>query len=286
MSKRFVLDGDPGIDDCLALLYLLASPGVSLTAVTTTFGNVSVDQATENALNLLDLAGRPDVPVAAGGPRPLCGPFAGGDPEVHGAGGIGGAALPAASTVPVEETAVDALVRLVRESPGHIHLISIGPLTNIALALEAEPRFSELVGSYTLMGGAAQAPGNVSAVAEANIGSDPEAAARVFRAPWQPTIVPLDVTMQHTLELSDLDALHARGTTVSSAVAVMLEHYFDYYTDLFGRRCCALHDPMAVAVALGDARPRVAPRVPVSVDESDGPGRGQLRPCRAGGGTG
>lgn len=275
-GRRYVLDCDPGIDDALALLALVAEPDAELVAVTTTFGNVAVEQATKNAADLLALAGRPDVPVLAGASAPLRGAFGGGATEIHGANGLGEVELPGAGRDPGEGSVTEALVRWVSEDPGGVHLISTGPLTNIARVLQVEPGFAELVGSYTLMGGAVLAPGNVSAVAEANIADDPEAAAVVFDANWTPTVLPLDVTMCHTLELADLRALHARGTAVSRAVAAMLEHYVDCYVGTFGRRCCPLHDPMAVAVAVGAAVPERRLYVPVTVDVSDGPGRGRL----------
>ena len=275
MPAPFVLDCDTGIDDALAILYLLSDPAAEVLAITSVFGNASVQQTAANTLGLLELVGRSEIPVSIGADHPLTMPFGGGAHLVHGSNGVGGVVLPTPTAAPTGEHAVDTIVRLARENPGQLNLIAVAPLTNIALALRAEPRLPELVGSLTIMGGAALAPGNVSPVAEANIRDDPEAAAEVFAADWKITLVPLDVTMTHLLEESDRQQLIDSGRPVGAVLAEMLSHYFDFYTEVFGRRCSALHDPLAVAIATGSVRPALAPWVPVVVDATQGPGRGQ-----------
>jgi purine nucleosidase len=194
--------------------------------------------------------------------------------EVHGADGIGGVALPAPRGRLVRETAAEMLSRLARESPGELHVLATGPLTDLALALDADPELPALVGGVTVMGGAVLAAGNVTAVAEANVFHDVLAAARVLEADWPVTLVPLDVTMLARFEQRHLDALSAAGPA-ARALAAMAATYVDYYASVLGVRACALHDPLAAAVALGEVEPLLAPVVPVEVDTTEGPGRGQ-----------
>ena len=275
MTRPFILDCDTGIDDAMAILYLLSDPAAQPVAITNTFGNVTVQQAAANTLALLQLAGRPDIPVAAGAEHALRHEFDGGAPQVHGANGIGGITLPRAAGRPLDEHAAQTIVRLARAHPGALNLVCTGPLTNIALALQAEPELPGLVDQVTIMGGAAAAPGNISPVAEANIGNDPEAAAAVFDAPWDITMVGLDVTMRHLFTAADQQRLLAAPGPVPQAIGAMLEQYFSFYEPILGFRGSALHDPLAVAIATGGAALALAPTVRVGVDATDGPGRGQ-----------
>ncbi|NAZ80560.1 nucleoside hydrolase [Kineococcus sp. R8] len=274
-STPFFLDCDTGIDDSLALAYLVATPGVDLVGVGAVSGNLSAAGGARNTSDLLHLLGRPEVPVAVGAHDPLSHPFAGGAPHVHGRNGIGDVQLATSPTPLRGESAAEMLVRLAREHEGRLRVLAIGPFTNLALALRLEPELPRLVRDVTVMGGAALAPGNVSPVAEANVANDPEAAHAVFSAGWDLTMVGLDVTMQHRFEERHREALLAAGTPATTALARMLEFYFAFYTPIFGRPSAALHDPLAVAVAAGGATPTSAPRVPVVVDHTDGPGRGQ-----------
>ncbi|MEZ0163482.1 nucleoside hydrolase [Kineococcus sp. LSe6-4] len=275
MSTPFFLDCDTGIDDAMAIGWLVASPGVDLVGVSTVSGNLDAAGGARNTLDLLALLGRPDVPVSVGAHDFLDHPYSGGAPHVHGPNGIGGVDLPRAAAGPTGRSGAEAIVAAARAHPGDLHLLAIGPFTNLALALDLEPRLPELLGPVTVMGGAAAAPGNVSALAEANVANDPLAAHRVFTAGFDLTMVGLDVTMRHVFEESHRTALLAAGTPGTVAVARMLEFYFAFYAERFGRPCAVLHDPLAAAVATGDVTPALAPRVPVVVDHTDGPGRGQ-----------
>lgn len=125
------------------------------------------------------------------------------------------------------------------------------------------------------MGGAALVPGNVTAVAEANIATDPEAAQIVLNAPWDITLVPLDITMEHLLTEDDRDRLRRSANPLAGILDQMLDHYFNFYVGVYGHRSCALHDPLAAALAIGDIQAGRAPAVPVIVDTTGGPGRGQ-----------
>lgn len=269
------LDCDTGVDDSLALAYLLASPEADLVGVGSVSGNTDARQGAVNTLDLLTLAGRGDVPVAVGAHDPLAGSYDGGAPSVHGRNGVGDVALPPSGREVAAESAVELLLRLSHEHAGALRVVAVGPLTNLALALRADPTLPERVRDVTVMGGAALHPGNVTPVAEANIAKDPEAAAEALAADWDVTLVPLDVTMADVFEESDRKALLEAGTALAPWLGEVLDLYFGFHVDTFGRRCSALHDPLAAAIATGGVTPTLAPRVPVVVDATDGPGRGQ-----------
>jgi purine nucleosidase len=192
--RKVLLDCDPGIDDALAIAFACGHPGLDLRAVTTVGGNVPLAQTTVNALSVLELSGRPDVPVAAGSPGPLLQPLA--DARlVHGETGLGDARLPAPGQQPVAAHAIDVIYQTVSAAPGEITLIATGPLTNVALALRRYPVLAGQVADFVIMGGSA-GRGNVTPAAEFNIATDPEAAAIVFAAGWRVTMTGLDVTLQ------------------------------------------------------------------------------------------
>jgi purine nucleosidase len=172
--RRVLLDCDPGIDDALAIVFACGHPGLELCGVTTVAGNVGLPQTTANALSVLDFAGRPDVPVAAGSAVPLLRPHRDAR-DAHGESGLGRAQLPPPRAWPVDVPATD--------------------LTNIALAVRRQPELTRQVADFVIMGGSA-ARGNVTPAAEYNILTDPEAAAIVFGAGWRVTMVGLDATLQ------------------------------------------------------------------------------------------
>jgi len=269
------LDCDTGVDDAVAIAYLLASPEVALVGIGTVSGNTSAAQAAENTLRLLALAGRTDIPVAVGSHDHLVDPYSGGVPHIHGDNGIGNVELPATDVKPIDESAAELILRLSREHSGSLEIVTIGPTTNIALALRLDPNLAERVRQVTVMGGVALAPGNIGPVSEANVHNDPEAASILISAPWPVTLVPLDVTLENTLEEADRDALLAAAEPLTRAVGEILDHYYDFYVALYGRRSSALHDPLAAAIAVGGVTATIAPAINVVVDTTGGPGRGQ-----------
>ena len=276
----YYLDCDTGIDDALAIAYLLEaaadeSRGIDIVGIGSVSGNVSAAVGAVNTLDLIALSGRADIPVAIGEHHPQGGEFRGGAPHVHGANGIGDVEIAASGVTVVDESAAEMLVRLAREHAGELRVIAIGPLTNIAAALRLDPELPSLVKELTLMGGAAAVPGNITAVAEANIANDADAAAEVFAADWFITMVPLDVTMPNVFLEHHRQALIDSGRPVAVAVGHMLDYYFEFYVGVYGHRASALHDPLAVAIALGDLELKSAPVVRVLVDDTAGPGRGQ-----------
>ncbi len=271
-----LVDCDTGIDDAMALLYLLAHDEVKLVGITTVFGNNTAQQCATNSLRVLELAGRTDVPVAIGAENPLVGEVTYLATHVHGADGLGDAGLPATiSTPPTSLTAVELIDEVSRRYPGELRILAVGPLTNLAHALDQLPSLAERVRDVVIMGGAADAPGNQSPAAEANIIHDPEAAQRVITAAWETTLVPLDVTMREMLTEAHRDALLATGMSVPAFVAAITEFYMGGYgMESYGTFSSPCHDALAAGVLTGDVKPRLAPVIPVEVDTSSGPSRG------------
>lgn len=274
-DTRFIVDCDTGVDDAMALLYLLSKPEIEILGISTVFGNISADVAAQATLRVLELAGAAHIPVARGTETTIRGDIPELAPHVHGHDGLGNTGLPPASTTASAETGPEQIVRLARENPGQLHLIATGPLSNVALALGMEPNLTALLPRITIMGGAADAPGNQTPAAEANILHDPEAAQAVFSADWDITLVPLDVTMKEIVTEGHRDSLRAAGNPVAEFVANITDHYFNYFHgESFAERRSPCHDALAAGIAAGTVEPLLAPTVDVQVDCNDGPARG------------
>ncbi|MDP9379422.1 MAG: nucleoside hydrolase [Chloroflexota bacterium] len=271
---KIVLDCDTGIDDAVAIAYALACPEAEILGIGSVLGNVESDLAAENTLKLLKVAGRTEVPVALGAHRPLVRP-PGYAKFVHGEDGLGNTYMPPSGLSVSGEHAADQIIRLARQHPGEVTLVPVGRLTNLALALHKEPQLPSLVKGVVLMGGAATAPGNVGPVAEANIWGDPEAASVVFAAPWPITMVGLDVTMASLLLEKHLECWREADTPLTRWLLAVVDFYFEYYSASFGRRACAMHDSVAVGIALGLVMEQESHLLPVSVVTHDGPAMGQ-----------
>jgi purine nucleosidase len=243
-----VLDVDTGTDDALALAYAIASPRIELVAVTTVAGNVDLEKTTANTLSVLDWLGAGAVPVHRGASRPLVRPHRDAI-YFHDEGGLGGARLPASSRSIGADRGPAALIRLARQRPGELTLVALGPLTNLAIALNVEPRLPELLKALVIMGGAYTVPGNTTPEAEFNILVDPEAADQVFTAPFSNiTAVGLDVTEQVALTRDDWDAVNT-GSSLPRTATLLREVGGSAFSKL-GRDKFALHDPLSVAVAI------------------------------------
>ena len=262
MAFKILLDCDPGLDDALALVLAHGDPSIDLVAVTTVGGNVSIEKTTKNALELREYLGFPHVPVAAGAGVPLRGAVRSAE-HVHGEDGLGNVTLPAAVLPLSERHAVDLIVETLRAAPGEIHLVATGPLTNIALALRKEPAIVDLVASFTIMGGS-YTRGNATPAAEFNIYADPDAAAEVFAAGWQVTMVGLDLTLQANVDeviARRMRELGPLGVELISPLATFWTNPLDDEWD--GQ---ALHDVCAVAyVAHPDLFTTKAARVDVEL---------------------
>jgi len=245
--RRVILDVDPGIDDAMALLLALQSPELQVEAITVVSGNVMVEQGTENALKLLELAGATSIPVAPGARYPLLRRLTTAE-KVHGSNGLGGLELPPPRLQPDRRHAVDLIVELVRANPGAITLVPVGPLTNIALALRKAPDLKDKIREIILMGGAIRG-GNVTPVAEANIHNDAEAARIVFDSGVPITMVGLDATSQVVLTWAHLEQLQRSSSPLARAVVTMASHYIRFYESQ-GHPGAFLHDPLAVGLAI------------------------------------
>jgi len=234
---RIILDCDPGVDDTLAIL--TAARYGDLVGITTVNGNVSIDHTTRNALAVTQIA-HLDIPVHRGAERPLIAPVHGAT-RVHGITGFGAVEHPELCRSEASDDAVGYLLDMSR-SHDDIDLVAIGPLTNIALAIRRDPGFVSRLRSLTLMGGAANGLGNVTAVAEFNIWADPESAAIVFDAGIMPTLIPLNLTHQVMADRRTIEQLLAAATTTSALAADLLGHTIGITVD--GNT--AMHDPCAV----------------------------------------
>lgn len=245
--QKIILDTDPGADDALAILLALNSPELDVQALTVVAGNVVVGQGVENALKLVSVAGRCDVPVARGAARPLAQKLTTAE-FFHGQNGLGDVQLPAPRCRADARSASDLIVELVRKYPHEITLVPVGPLTNLALALAKDPAIVPLVKEVVLMGGSISG-GNVTAVAEANIHNDPEAARAVFEAGWPLTMVGLDVTHRTLFTRADLERL-ARTSGPQNDCAVNVLTFLVNLAEKLGSTGTPMHDPLAVGAVI------------------------------------
>ena len=247
---KVIYDTDPGVDDTMALYFALAHPRIDVLGITTTFGNVRVEQAALNALYLSAIAGA-NIPVTQGAATPLCKPAEAPPAHIHGADGLGNLPARVATSNRLDpRSSAQFIVDMARALPGEITLVAVGPLGNLSRALEIEPRLGQLLRQVIIMGGTLFEPGNVSEFAEANIWSDPHAAQQVFNASWALTMVGLDVTHRVILPVSLFDTIarthrHLATDTLRHAVGF----YADYYSrrhphvgDIYG---CFAHDVLA-----------------------------------------
>ncbi len=244
---RVIIDTDPGIDDAMAILLALNSPELKVEALTVVPGNVEAWQGLENALKLVSLAGRCDVPVAGGAQHPL-------NQKLitaqfwHGKNGLAGVELPPSNCKADSRFGPDLIIEMVHKYPHEISLIPVGPLTNIALAVSKDPSIVALVKDVVIMGGSITG-GNVNGAAEANIYGDPEAASIVFNAGWIVTMIGSDVgerTLMTRKHLSQLQALHGPESDFISKLA-------DFYvarSEKSGYSGAAMYDPLAVATVI------------------------------------
>lgn len=243
---KLIIDTDPGIDDAMAIFYAAAAPDIELLGLTSIFGNVHVEQATRNALRLLEWAGLDHVPVAQGASTPRALPAFPPSFHVHGAEGFGDLPAETPKTRPLDESAAEFLVRMAREHKGELVLCPIGPLTNIAAALDLDAGFAANVARIVLMGGSLEEGGNITAHAEANIYHDPHAAERVFASGARIEMVGLDVTHRILCTAEDFDAMEAAAPRLGGLINEMSRFYLHFYTTVGKHDGCSLHDPAAV----------------------------------------
>lgn len=275
MKRSVIIDCDPGVDDCIALLAALGAPErLDVRALCVVAGNVPVDTCARNAGGVLALAGREDIPVYSGCERPMqVEPvFA---EHIHGASGLGDARLPESAVTPSSLGAVDYLCETLGQAePASITLVITGPMTNFATALQRQPGIVRAVRELVIMGGASREGGNITPHAEFNIFADPDAAAIVLASGCPTVLIGLDATLQIRCTPPRMAQLHASGHRACHAAAEMIAHVNRIYGEVYGADGAALHDPCTIGYLLA---PELYDRVPatVSVDCSGGAQRGQ-----------
>jgi len=272
----------------MAIVYALNRPAVVLEAITTVYGNTDVASATRNTLQVLEAAGRDDVPVASGASRSLTTSFGGGVPHIHGNNGLGDVALPAPRRRALDTWGPDLIIERVRAEPGALSLVAVGPMTNVAQALMKAPDIAAALKQIVVMGGTLAhpgVPGVPSPMADANFHNDPEAARIVLESGANVIAVGMDVTMRTRLTVAMMDTIEARGSAAAAITMRAARFYLEAYRKQYpGIDFCALHDPLALAVA---EDPTVVELEPMRADiECRGEiTRGQMIPDRRATGT-
>lgn len=246
-KRRVIIDTDPGTDDAMAILLALNSPELKVEAFTVVPGNVNGEQGLENALKLVSLAGRCDIPVAGGAKHPLMQKLYTAQ-YWHGKNGLADIELPTSKCKADRRFGPDLIIELVHQYPHEITLIPVGPLTNIALAVSKDPSIAKLVRDIVIMGGSITG-GNVNGAAEANIFGDPEAAHIVFSAGWVVTMVGSDVgerTLMTRKHLAELES----GVGPQNDVVTRIARFYVERSEKNGWSGAAMYDPLAVAVVV------------------------------------
>ena len=248
MTQRIIIDTDPGQDDAVAILLALASPEeIEVLGIVAVAGNVSLAQNARNARKVIELAQRTDMPVYAGCERPIKRMLVTAE-HVHGQTGLDGPDLPEPKTALQPQHGVDFIVEtLLREPAGTVTLATLGPLTNIAMAMVKAPAIIPRIKQIVMMGGAYFEVGNITPAAEFNIYVDPEAADVVLRSGVDVVMVPLDVTHQVLATRERIAAIRANGNAASAAVTAMLEFSERFDLGKYGWPGAPLHDPCVMA---------------------------------------
>lgn len=275
---RLIIDTDPGIDDAMAIFYALAAPELDVIGLTTVFGNHHTDMCTTNALRLLDIAGRPDIPVAQGAARPLAQDYHGPVTFVHGDDGQGNVDLPPSTRTAISTPAPQFIIDTVKANPEEITIVLLGPFTNMAMAMLLEPGLTSMVKQIVVMGGAAFTHGNASPAAEANILNDPEAADIVFGADCPVVMVGLDVTHQLNMTNADLADLASRQNARAQHIAAITPFYAEFYRSRYGTDGIFVHDSTTITYLLA---PHLFTwkELPIRVDTGTSVCRGRTLPA-------
>lgn len=250
MPRKIIIDTDPGQDDAVAILLALASPELEVLGITCVAGNVPLALTSKNARVVCELAGRPDIKVFAGCDRPLVRPLVTAE-YVHGKTGLDGIALPEPGMALQPGHAVDFLIETLRREPaGTVTLCPLGPLTNIATALQKAPDIAPRIAEIVLMGGAYFEVGNTTPAAEFNIHVDPQAAEIVFHSGVPLVVLPLDATHQVLTNRPRIEAFRGLGTPVGHAVASWTDFFERFDMEKYGSEGAPLHDPCVIAYLL------------------------------------
>lgn len=248
-KKKVILDCDPGIDDALALMLALSSPELEICGITTVSGNVPSEQGARNALRTLRFMNRLEIPVYCGAEKPLVRDYVSAE-DTHGADGLGESDIPPVQGVSWRPGAVDFILNTLRTTPS-LTIIAIGPLTNIALALQRDREAFQNLSQFISMGGNFRSYGNCSPVAEYNYWCDPDAAGAVFQSLGKPVhMVGLDVTRKIVLTPNLLEYMHALNQDKAEFIRKITRFYFDFHWKQEGIIGCVINDPLAVAYAV------------------------------------
>jgi purine nucleosidase len=242
---RVIIDTDPGVDDAIAILLALRSPELQVEAITAVSGNVPLELTLPNALRLVEIAGRTNIPVAGGASHPLTRRLVTAR-YAHGNNGLAGVDFPEPSIKPAREPANEILRRIIRENPGEITLAAIGPLTNIAILLRSDPEIAPLIRGIAIMGGSLSG-GNITPSAEFNFYADPEAARVVFDANLPLTMVGLDVTRKVLLTEDHVKLLETSSDTAGQAAGKIMRATIERVRKGSGSPTVAMHDPLTIA---------------------------------------
>ena len=250
-KRKIIIDTDPGQDDAVAILLALASPEeIDVLGITAVAGNVPLDFTKNNALTVCELAQKPEVKVFAGCDTPMKRPLVTAE-HVHGKTGLDGPILPKPKMPLQKQHAVDFIIQTVRNNKANtITLCPLGPLTNIATAIQTAPDIKEKIQEIILMGGAYFEVGNITPTAEFNIYVDPEAADIVFQSNIKITVLPLDVTHKALVTKARNDAFRALNSPVGKAVAEMTDFFERFDKEKYGSDGAPLHDPCVIAYIL------------------------------------
>ncbi len=244
--RKIIIDTDPGQDDAVAILVALASPELDVLGITAVAGNVPLELTQLNARKICELAGRPDTKVFAGAAQPINRKLVTAE-HVHGRTGLDGPTLPPPQMLVQSKHAVDFIVETIMASdPGEITICALGPLTNIALALQKEPQIAKRITEIVLMGGGFFEGGNVTPAAEFNIYVDPQAAAIVFNSGIKLTVMPLDVTHKALTTRTRVEAFRATGNRAGEVTAELLDFFERYDETKYGTDGGPLHDPNVI----------------------------------------
>ncbi len=276
--RKIIIDTDPGIDDAMAIFYALACPELEVLGLTTVFGNAHVEVCTANAIRLLDIAGRADIPVAQGAGRPMAMPYRGPADFVHGVNGQADVTLAPPSCDPLPLDAAHFIIEQVKAAPGEITLVPVGPLTNIALALLLWPELPAHLAGIVLMGGNAFVGGNASPSAEANILNDPEAADLVFGADCPIVMCGLDVTEATIMSSAQIESIAAIDNPRAQHAAKILPFYRDFHLAHGGPDGIHVHDSTCISYLIAPQHYRSVQH-PIRVDTGHSVGRGKTWPA-------
>lgn len=248
-TAKIIIDTDPGIDDAMAIFFAGLSDKLDLIAMTSVFGNVTVDIATRNAMVLAEIL-KQDIPVAKGHGYPLVQIPNPVSDYVHGSEGFGDISAKVPNSKALDIPAHEYICQMINDHIGEIILCPVGPLTNIALALRYDPTIVSKVKSIVIMGGGLHSGGNVTEFAEANIWNDPHAADEVFAADWEVTVIGLDVTQKVVCPHSDFSALTLDAPIIGKFLEQATDFYIKFYKEAAGIDGCQMHDPITVIATI------------------------------------